>query len=493
MRRWLQALLKANIVHGSVEAGVSVHDLVREVMIRRLDKAAHNGEGGQGGHGGLRTTQREAVPLLIAAYDAGGPSAGYAAASLHWHVRQALDPDAWTLLSDRTVRTDPVVKVVLTHDAMEIRRQGALGIGIEKLRTAADVCDAAGEHLEAAELMFAAASCFPGNGVGAELNRAWASLMLLEKVDPAARVDGGRRAQSIELKVLPALLVSTAYTFGTPEHNALLARLQATSEASGAALTGSFAPGEAPTLTPAQVVESEMGTGGAAIFAAFGVEGILGDSTMATVVFTGADQPADKVVESHGKLREATEAYVRAAAASQDGPSRHMCRVYSNFIPHFLQRSHALPEFHTWHGGAVDKGAKLKKTIETYDFDSCHPVAKSTGFNSDFFSFGIEALFLLLFSGDMSAARAGAAKAVEVHRRILERVDSKQAVPDSYPFEAFNAPGFLISVLLLMGDTATLRQLLQHSLMGRCVTDGDETHKAQVSRRLLRLILSHLL
>ena len=87
----------------------------------------------------------------------------------------------------------------------------------------------------------------------------------------------------------------------------------------------------------------------------------------------------------------------------------------------------------------------------------------------------------------------GAAKAVEVHRRILERVDSKQAVPDSYPFEAFNAPGFLISVLLLMGDTATLRQLLQHSLMGRCVTDGDETHKAQVSRRLLRLILSHLL
>ena len=40
--------------------------------------------------------------------------------------------------------------------------------------------------------------------------------------------------------------------------------------------------------------------------------------------------------------------------------------------------------------------------------------------------------------------------------------------------------GFLISVLLLMGDTSTLRQLLKHSLMGRSVTEGDETHKAQV-------------
>ena len=55
--------------------------------------------------GGLRAMQREAVALLLDAFDAGGPAAPYVAASLHWHVLQAQQPS-----------------IVIHSDAMIMRR-----------------------------------------------------------------------------------------------------------------------------------------------------------------------------------------------------------------------------------------------------------------------------------------------------------------------------------------------------------------------------------
>eukprot|EP00966_Prymnesium_polylepis_P123903 2865186-Prymnesium_polylepis.1 len=83
IRRWLQQLLKANLLRGSIEGGVSVHDLVRDCMIRRAE-AAHEG--------GLCAMQREGVPLLVDAFEGKNAGAEYVAASLHIHVRGALQP-----------------------------------------------------------------------------------------------------------------------------------------------------------------------------------------------------------------------------------------------------------------------------------------------------------------------------------------------------------------------------------------------------------------
>ena len=55
VRRSLQQLIKSNVLRGSIERGVSVHDLVRDCMIRRAERARE---------GGLRAMQREAAPLL---------------------------------------------------------------------------------------------------------------------------------------------------------------------------------------------------------------------------------------------------------------------------------------------------------------------------------------------------------------------------------------------------------------------------------------------
>lgn len=72
------------------------------------------------------------------------------AGSLHWHVHEAC-------LDGVAIHSDAMLMQVLSHENGGIRRQGAVGVGgVGALCAAADVCDAAGEHLKAARLMWAA-------------------------------------------------------------------------------------------------------------------------------------------------------------------------------------------------------------------------------------------------------------------------------------------------------------------------------------------------
>ena len=106
VRRGLQQLLKAHILFGSIERGVSVHDLVRDCMIRLAD--AHEG--------GLCGLQREAVPLLLDAIEGDGPAASYVASRLYWHVRQAQLPET-------ELHSDALMMRVLAHEAGAVRKQ----------------------------------------------------------------------------------------------------------------------------------------------------------------------------------------------------------------------------------------------------------------------------------------------------------------------------------------------------------------------------------
>ena len=138
VRRWLQQLLDANILRGSMDGGLSVHDLVRDCMIRRAEAT----------EGGLRAIQREVVQLLLTAFGTNEPGAGFALVGLNWHVRQAQQPGV-------SVDQDELLMSVLAHDNGAIRRQGVIGIGVTQLLAAADECDKKGEHLKSA-YMFAA-------------------------------------------------------------------------------------------------------------------------------------------------------------------------------------------------------------------------------------------------------------------------------------------------------------------------------------------------
>ena len=71
------------------------------------------------------------IALLLAAVDTGGRAAAYVCSSLHWHVRQAVQPGV-------AIRADALLMEVLTHESGDVRRQGAIGVGIERLVAAAD-------------------------------------------------------------------------------------------------------------------------------------------------------------------------------------------------------------------------------------------------------------------------------------------------------------------------------------------------------------------
>jgi len=109
---WLQHLLFANILRGSVEEGLSLHDLVRDIMIGHAETSVD---------GGLRALQREAVQLLLGAFDAGAPTADYVSGSLYWHVCQARQPGT-------SVDNDALLMRVLNHGSEVIREQGMAGI-----------------------------------------------------------------------------------------------------------------------------------------------------------------------------------------------------------------------------------------------------------------------------------------------------------------------------------------------------------------------------
>ncbi len=89
----------------------------------------------------------------------------------------------------------------------------------------------------------------------------------------------------------------------------------------------------------------------------------------------------------------------------------------------------------------------------------------------DAFMFGCESLGLLLLFGDLTTARAGLAKVVDAHRRVLQRVRDGAASAEAYAYEVFCATAIPLGALLSLGEVEMLRELMAHSLLGQVLTD----------------------
>lgn len=70
------------------------------------------------------------------------------------------------------------------------------------------------------------------------------------------------------------------------------------------------------------------------------------------------------------------------------------------------------------------------RVLHRYDFDTCHPVSKQTHMNTNFFAFGVEPLVMLLRWGDLLTVRAGIAKVLESHRKMLNQLQQGEATAD---------------------------------------------------------------
>ena len=106
-----------------------------------------------------------------------------------------------------------------------------------------------------------------------------------------------------------------------------------------------------------------------------------------------------------------------------------------------------------------------------YDFDKHHDGIKEIGVNVDQFMYGLEPFALLLFFGDLKAARTGFAKVNDAHRRVLQRVKQGVGAVDGYQYEILLSLWDYSSSLLIAGELQNLRDFLGNSLAGALVSD----------------------
>ena len=422
VRRCLQQLLKGNIMRGSVESGVSVHDLVRDCMIRRAEAARE---------GGLRATQREVLPLLLAAFDASGPAAEYVAAALHWHVQQARQPEI-------DLHKDALLMRVLTHESSTIRKQGAIGLGVDELQDAAQACEAGGAHLEAAQLLWAT-QALRGNASGAVLRQAFTSLQKA----------GDSNAEMLELRVLSGLIFATdgAPAVGTAEHKQFFERIKELASR--------------PELAGSDAMEANYALGNFEFFSAFAIEGIGGRPGPMTI---------EMLQDAHRNYSNMATLYLSAAAAAPStelAVANRACLMLACFAD---PRQHTLPQFDLCYPGgdgkSVDVRPVLRESIELYSFETFHPPAKQLGICADHFMSGLGATGLLLFYGDLAVARAGFAKCVAAHGQVLRLARQGKASAPGYAYELVTSILFLVPGLMALGDASLLRTFMSQSLAG---------------------------
>lgn len=402
-----------------------MHDLVRDCMVKRADAVG----------GRLRAMQRAAVPLLLTAFDESGPAAGYVLSNLLWHVRQAQ-------LQGLAVHRDAILMPVLRHENADIHQQGVFGLGADQLRRAAEACDAEGEHLTAAFLMYAVGST-RGLAAGADLSaysRAWASLRRLEEVG-----GGTASSRALEQQVASVLII---HKRGGAERLAVIERArQLASSVSGA--------GQLDERSK-KVMEAELGLAIVASMGACTVEGFVGYPGPLT---------HETLAQASACWREASAHATRAAAAAPTPPMEICMRSYQVLYLFFAPRQHALPDFRA--ADLLGRAAAWSaETIASYRFDEVHPVAKQLGTRGDMFLHGMHPSLLLLRRGDLSAARSGFSKVLDTHRRILDRVRQGVATAEVYALTAIFCAGYLPYALVCAGQLDELREFLAHSLTG---------------------------
>ena len=77
--------------------------------------------------------------------------------------------------------------------------------------------------------------------------------------------------------------------------------------------------------------------------------------------------------------------------------------------------------------------------VHRYDFATVHSTAKGLFTSIDCFMYGAEVSSLLLWWGDVTAMRAGVAKVLDAHAKVLGSVQRGETSAETCAYEAFCA------------------------------------------------------
>lgn len=381
VRKWLSVLLNASLLVRNGAEGVSVHDLIRDVMIARARAAAS---------GGLEALQREVVRLFLAAYDDASTAdtlKPFFVQSMRHHVAHALQPHV-------PVHEDSLLMNVIGHKQSSLCAQAVGGIGVEVLRAEIAGCEAANEWWPAAQLWLAV-STFAGQRGAEDLKRAVAALQ---------HVTETAQSRALESRVLTLLMFNAGgYDFASPEYAKLLKRQKELAELVGASDDASAA------ASFHQLQQEALRL----LLPAYAAVGTFGHVHVTPEV----------VEQGYKKFAESSATWNRAALVAPERWWHMHASSEETNLGIMISLIHWYPRFDKEHW-AGQGGAKLRANIERYDFRSMHAAHKTGGTNNDAYLYGDNEAGLLLWYGDLQGAKVGWAKQVDSWKRIEALVAS---------------------------------------------------------------------
>ena len=419
--------------------------------------------------GGMTALQREAVKLLIKAFDEQESAASYVSERLCWHVGQARAPAT-------TIDADEVLMPLITHKSEPIRAQAVRGLGVEAVLGDANACDARGVHLTAAKLAFSACAG-KGNAAAFEGERVWESL---KKLSPS---EVTTEALTLEMNALMCIVISTNSNQqrDSTSNQDVVARMTEL----GQLLTEGTQAGATATGSD-DAMQAEIGLSIVEAMKSWAIEG-LQDYAVAT---------PEVVTESHGNFRKTVQHLHNAAAAAPNEAGRNTCLNLAMFFALDYSRkltdNYDLPYFYG------EGGKWLRDLVDSYDYERDHPIAKTIGFKTDLACVGSVEQALLLHYGDLAVARRGWDNSMATFKRIDKIIASGESTVDGYTYEIWNgallftnappsglhacahyhyslpasaAAHHLINGALLAGDIELVRSFMKLSLVQLLLTD----------------------
>ena len=117
-------------------------------------------------------------------------------------------------------------------------------------------------------------------------------------------------------------------------------------------------------------------------------------------------------------------------------------------------------------------GSYLRQNISMYDVGSMHDVWKSSGTQLDSYLLEDGGAALLLFYGDIEAARAGWLKTVGAWQKIESLVDSGGRAWSEYIFEGILCFPPRLAGMMAANEMGMLREVMRHTWMGVAQRDA---------------------
>ena len=188
------------------------------------------------------------------------------------------------------------------------------------------------------------------------------------------------------------------------------------------------------------------------------------------------------LISSHEAWVASCIEFERAAAVAPDLIRQDAAAQFSNHLQILCNRLHTLPDFQkrlfTGEGGS-----KLRANIERYHFAQMHAKHKSGTTGIDLFLYASNEAGLLLFYGDVAAARGGWEKQIDAWLHIQQSVKAGERGWSSYVYEGVMI-GLSAGVATMMaaGERRSARKYVRH----HCATSmlNDPAALAEMTKAL---------